>query len=913
MMLSNNIILLVCLAYVALLFAVAWFADKQSKSGRASIFQSPLIYTLSISVYCTSWTFYGAVGSAARNGLEFITIYLGPTIVFIGFWFLLRKLVRIGRVHRITSIADLISSRYGKGESLAVLVTLIAVIGTTPYIALQLKALTTSLQVITNAGAGNPITGALDDPGASTAFWIAAGMAVFTIMFGTRTIDSNERHHGVVAAIAIEALVKLFALLAVGLFVMFYLADGPAEVFEWAPPDLLKTEEVFGPRWVAVTFLAAVAIICLPRQFQVTVVENSDERHIFTASWMFPLYLLLISLFVLPIAIGGLTFLPEGADPDMFVLTLPLAQDQSFLALIAFLGGFSSATSMVIVACIALSTMVSNHIVMPLALRLPIIEMRASGDVRRLLLISRRASICVILLLGFVYFQVSSKSDALAAFGLIAFAGVAQFLPSIIGGLYWAQATAKGAFAGLLAGFTLWLYTLFLPSFEGAIFMTPEVIANGPWGIAALRPEALFGLTGLDPLVHALFWSLSINTLIFIGASLLFDPKPLERLQAALFIDVFKTPAGNASRFLRRQAASNDLFIIAQRILGSEPAYRLFSSFARSQGVEGHLPRADAEFIGHLERELAGSVGASTARAMISQVVTGETISLDSLMHIVDEAQQVIDYSRQLESQSTELQETARKLREANERLRQLDVQKDDFLSQVSHELRTPMTSIRSFAQILQETPDIDTKEKQRFAGIILDESVRLTRLLDDILDLARLEGQHVPFTLLESEADATLAHAVATCQGLAARDGVSLTAEHRVADIVIDVDTDRLKQVYLNVITNAIKYNSSKEPTVTVRSRVERDRYHVYIEDNGPGIRADDRERIFQKFSRGWRDTYDARSGTGLGLAISWQIMQHMRGDLTLMPQKPGQGACFRISLPYRRRQESDADAAAE
>lgn len=901
-MLSNNIILLVCLAYVAFLFLIAWFAERQAQAGRQGIFQSPLIYTLSISVYCTSWTFYGAVGSAARNGLEFITIYLGPTLVFLGFWFLLRKLVRIGRVHRITSVADLISSRYGKGESLAVLVTLIAVVGTTPYIALQLKALTASWQVITQAGMGNPLASSSDASDITTAFWIALGLALFTIMFGTRTIDSNERHHGVVAAIAVEALVKLFALLAVGLFVMFYLADGPGMVFDWAPPDLLKSEEIFGPRWVAVTFLAATAIICLPRQFQVTVVENADERHLFTASWMFPLYLLLISLFVLPIAIGGLKFLPPGADPDMFVLTLPLHADQSFLALIAFLGGFSSATSMVIVACIALSTMVSNHIVMPLALRLPWVEMRASGDVRRLLLVSRRASICFILLLGFIYFQVSSKSDALAAFGLIAFAGVAQFLPSIIGGLYWAQASAKGAFAGLLAGFSIWLYTLFMPSFEGAgVLMTPDVMAHGPWGIMALRPEALFGLTGMDPLVHSLFWSLSVNTGVFIAVSFLFDPRPLERLQAALFIDVFKTSADDASRFIRRQAASNDLFIIAQRILGSEPAYNLFSSVARNQGVDGHLPRADPEFIANLERELAGSVGASTARAMISQAVTGETISLDELMHIVDEAQQVIDYSRKLESKSSELQDTAQQLRDANARLRQIDQQKDDFLSQVSHELRTPMTSIRSFAQILQETPDLDTKEKHRFAGIILDESLRLTRLLDDILDLARLEGQHVPFTLKPVDADEILCQAVAICQGLAARGGIDLTTERRATDVIVDVEPDRLKQVYLNVITNALKYNSADHPIVKVYSQVKREHYHVFIEDNGAGIREEDRQRIFQKFSRGWRDTYDARSGTGLGLAISWQIMQHMRGDLTLLPQAPRGGACFQISLPCR------------
>ncbi|MDF1747575.1 MAG: ATP-binding protein [Alphaproteobacteria bacterium] len=907
-MLSANLVFAVSLGYVILLFLVAFWGDKKARTGSSGLFQSPLIYTLSISVYCTSWTFYGAVGSAVRNGLEFATIYIGPTIVFIGFWYLLRKLVRIGRVHRITSIADLLSSRYGKGESLAVLVTLIAVVGTTPYIALQLKAVTNSFQVISGnivSDLAHPVFG---DPDYTTAFWIATGMAIFTIVFGTRNIDANERHHGVVAAIALEALVKLFALLAVGLFVVFSLANGPGEVFSWAPPDFLKTEDVFGPRWVSVTFLAATAVICLPRQFQVTVVENSDERHLFTASWMFPLYLMLISLFVLPIAIAGLKFLPATANPDMFVLTLPMAMDQHTLALVAFLGGFSSATSMVIVACIALSTMVSNHIVMPLALRLPWVEMQASGDIRRLLLFSRRASICLVLLLGFVYFRLSAKSDALASIGLIAFLGVAQFLPSLIGGLYWRQASAKGAFAGLVAGFTLWLYTLFFPSFEGQFVMPLSVIENGPWGIAQLRPEALFGLGGMDPLVHALFWSLSINTFLFVTVSVIFDPKPLERLQGALFIDVFRAPADNESRFIRRYAASSDLFVLAQRILGTNTAYRLFSDFAKNQGVSGHLPRADDEFIGHLERELAGSVGAATARAMISQVVKGETISLDELMKIVDETQQVIDYSRQLEVKSHQLQQTARQLREANERLKELDLQKDDFLSQVSHELRTPMTSIRSFAQILLETPDMTVDETQRFTGIILEESMRLTRLLDEILDLARLEGEQIPWTLQKVDPEDTLERAVATCHGLAAQAETEIQFGDRVQGIEIDAEADRLRQVYLNLITNAIKYNTADKPIITVRTELQGQRYCVYIEDNGEGIRAEDRERIFKKFSRGWRESKDGRSGTGLGLAISWQIMQRLQGDLELLPQETGTGACFRVTLPYRSANSSTA-----
>ncbi|MEM9441943.1 MAG: sodium:solute symporter, partial [Pseudomonadota bacterium] len=441
-MLSLNILLAVCLGYVALLFLVAFVVDRRARRAPIQLLHSPVVYTLSISVYCTSWTFYGAVGSAARNGLEFITIYLGPTLVFVGWWWLLRKLVRIGRVHRITSIADLISSRYGKSTSLAVLVTIIAVIATTPYIALQLQSVTRSYQVI--AGGVDEVT---------TAFWIAAGMALFTILFGTRNLDANERHHGVVAAIALEAIVKLFALIAVGVFATYGLANGFSDVFSnVSDEDIRGAGDIFGARWAVLTFLSATAIICLPRQFQVTVVENIEERQLATASWLFPLYLLGMTAFIMPIALVGQQVLPEGANPDLYVLTLPLTAQRHELALLAFLGGFSSATSMVIVAAIAVSTMVSNHIVMPVALRLLAASNAVSGDVRSIVLTSRRISIGVVLGLGFLYFYASGGSDALAAIGLIAFVGVAQFLPSLLGGIFWRGATRAGALSGLLVG-----------------------------------------------------------------------------------------------------------------------------------------------------------------------------------------------------------------------------------------------------------------------------------------------------------------------------------------------------------------------------------------------------------------------------------------------------------------------------
>lgn len=889
-MLSVNVVLLVCLAYVALLFGIAFIVDRQARRGPMRWLRSPVVYTLSISVYCTSWTFYGAVGSAARNGLEFITIYLGPTLVFVGWWWLLRKLVRIGRAHKITSIADLISSRYGKSPQLAVMVTLIAVIATTPYIALQLQSVTRSYQVI--AGETDVI---------ANAFWIAAGMALFTILFGTRNLDANERHHGVVAAIALEAIVKLVALIAVGLFAVYGVGGGFRDVFADVPAEAIQgAGEIFSPRWAVLMFLSATAIICLPRQFQVTVVENIDERHLSTASWLFPLYLFGMTLFILPIALVGLAEMPEGANPDLYVLTLPLAFERNDLALLAFLGGFSSATSMVIVAAIAVSTMISNHIVMPIALRFPMSRRTAaSGDVRNLLLTSRRISIALILGLGFLYFRISGGSDALAAIGLIAFVGVAQFLPSLLGGLFWRGATGAGALAGLVVGFLFWAYTLFLPSFGGDFLLSEAVLRDGAFGIAALRPQALMGLTGLDPLVHAVLWSVGWNAMVFVIVSCLTRPDAIERLQATLFVDVYRSAGGAPVGTGVGAADPEDLFVLAQRIMGAQPARRLFDEIAREQDMASGMPLANDAMIARLERELSGSIGAASAHAMVSRIAGRETVGITELIDIADETQRLIETSQALEEKSAELEDAAAQLRLANDRLRALDAQKDDFLSQVSHELRTPMTSVRSFSDILLNDPMVSDHDRQRFVRIINDESLRLTRLLDEILDITRLESGATEIRLRAIDVNAAIEAAVDSVSGMTRVAGVAVGVSPAPPTLRLQADEDRLRQVLINVLSNAVKYNQSETPEIRIRSGADTasDRVLIDIVDNGGGVTRDEAAIVFEKFARGDRASRDQDQGAGLGLPISKAIMRAMGGDLTVEFQPDGT-SFFRLTL---------------
>lgn len=886
-MLDVNLVVAVCLAYVAILGGVAFAGDRRAKRDPTGWLSSPVVYTLSISVYCTSWTFFGAVGSAATGGMEFATIYLGPTIVFAGWWVFLRKLTAVRRVHHITSIADLISARFGKNPALGAIVTVMAVVAAAPYIALQLKALTDSFQVVTFPAGAVVGAGTEIEPDYAIAFWLAAGLCVFSIIFGVRNIDVNERHHGVIAAIALEAVVKLAALLAIGIWVVTGLSDAPADIFSNAPVSLLYPEESFGARWVTLCFLSGAAVICLPRQFQVVVVENSSERQIRTASWLFPLYLFLICIFVLPIAIAGSRVLPEGSNPDLYVLTLPLAADQNSLALFALIGGFSSATSMVIVASIALSTMISNHIIMPLALR-TVLPQASAKTMRGFILGARRACIIFIVSLGFIYYRLSGTSDALAAIGLISFCGVAQFLPSLVGGLYWRSATKEGAMAGLAAGFLVWAYTLFLPSFEGSFLMPSSVIENGLFGWTWLKPYALFGLSQFDPLVHATLWSIGVNVALFVLVSLLSEPTPLARLQSALFIDVFRRQTESELRVIRRTARIAELRQIADRVLGPAEAVQLFAPRHREVVASDDL-------ISLVEQRLAAHLGAASARSLVSSVVTSETIGVDELKRLAGEAEQIRAYSAELERKSRQIEATAAELAQANQRLREMDMQKDEFLSQVSHEVRTPMTSIRSFSDILLTNRDLDEAEKIRFLGIIEKESQRLTHLLDGILDMAQMESRKAAWNTVPFDPETAIDQAMESCEALARAAGVNMKRSRPTRGAVILGDRDRLAQVFINLISNAIKYNTASRPVVTISSALRKEFFEVRLKDNGPGIPHSERERIFSKFTRG---PVTHQKGAGLGLAISRQIVERLGGELKLAQRSNGSGAEFVLRL---------------
>ncbi|QTF94439.1 sensor histidine kinase [Halomonas sp. BM-2019] len=901
---TDAVVLSVAFGYLALLFVIAAWGDRRAEQGR-SLIGSPTVYALSIAVYCTAWTFYGSVGRAAQYGPSFLLIYLGPTLAMLLAPFLIRKMVRIASVQRITSIADFISARYGKSSSLGALVALIALIGITPYITLQLKAITVSHAVLVNYPQAPELSLAEEAFWVDKSFWVALVLAVFIILFGTRHLDASERHEGMVAAIAFESLIKLLAFLSVGIFVVFVLFHGPRDLFAQvaASPELvgaLGLDAVPGGAsgWMGMLVLAFLAFITLPRQFQVLVVENVDERHLKRASWLFPLYLLAINLFVIPIAMAGL--LLSAGDPDSFVLTLPLSAGLEALPLLVFIGGLSAATSMVIVETIALSTMVSNQLIMPLLLRSRHLHLGSHGELAGWLLGIRRVAIVLILLLGYLYHALIGDSYSLVTIGLVSFAAACQFAPAMLIGMYWRGATRRGAALGLIAGTLIWAWTLLIPGFAQSGWLNDTFLTLGPFGLEWLRPYALFGLDGWDIYSHSLLWSLTANVGLLVGISLFTRQTPLEQTQAALFTEAMH-PGLMETSLWHGQTTRGELRALLDRYLGSNASARVFAG----QGDLGDAQPAPPELIARAEQALSGALGNASARVLINSVVRGEALDLESILSILDTTSETLEVNRRLEQKSEELARASEELRAANERLRELDRLKDEFVAMVSHELRTPLTSIRAFAEILRDSQELPEEKRVHFLNVVVKESQRLSRLIEEILDLARLESGRLTLNPQRLDLVELARHSVDAVHHMQEGRGVSLEVAIDVEAAPVVGDPDRLEQVIINLLDNAGKFADEANPKVLLRLWRHKTHYRLAVEDNGPGIAPEERERVFEKFHQIQRPGESPEKsrgrprGSGLGLPISRGIVAHLGGRLWVEDAPVLGGACLTMELP--------------
>ncbi|SDX59759.1 sensor histidine kinase [Hymenobacter psychrophilus] len=935
--------------YLGLLFGVAYAAERRAKA-RRSLVSNPYVYALSMAVYCTAWTYYGSVGRAAKFGLEFVGIYLGPTLMAPLAWLVLRKIIRICRTQRLTSIADFISARYGKSAGLGALATVGCVLGVVPYISLQIKAIADSFEMLTHGpGAlGLPVGEAA---AVTSAFYTTVALAFFTIVFGVRSIEATERHEGMVLAVAIESVFKLVAFLVAGLFVTYGLFNGFADVFEQAAavPDLRRLFTLEGAgtapgQWLTLLLLSMSAILLLPRQFQVSVVENVNENHLRKAMWLFPLYLIIINLLVLPLAFGGRLLDGTGQlDADMYVLALPLQAGRPWLALFIYLGGLSAASSMIVVETIALSVMISHHLLMPLLVREPV--GRAEGPrwfarLGQLALHTRRLAVVLVLALAFGYYAAVGHVLPLVNIGLISFAAVAQFAPVVLGGLYWQGGTRAGATAGLLAGLLVWLYTLVLPTMVEAGLLAKTLLTEGPLGQGGLRPGALLGLHGLDPLSHGLFWSWFFNVGLYVGVSLLGRaPSALEQRQAQLFVHVFRHEPGFETGptgwhsvaslpdvralltgFLGRKRTTQalDAFLEhfpgnparsdyatgpaeAERGLNSLGVGSALSAAAVKPDPAASEAPADPRLLAYAEKLLAGAIGPASARLLLRSSVGVEDISFDNVVVILKESQQLLEANRQLQKQQRQLQALTSQLQQAYDQLQELDQHKDEFLYTVTHELRTPLTSIRALSEILSDNPDLEEQERHRFLHTITREAERLSRLIALVLDLEKYESGtarlvKVPLDVADIITDALEAV------------GPQLRAKQIRLDLAVPPalpalpgDRDRLMQVLVNLLSNAIK---SCQPggagRIAVGVEPTAGGLLLWVQDNGKGIAPEFHHLLFDKFYQAQNQTTRKPEGTGLGLAITKKIVELHAGRIWV-ESEANQGARFSLEIPLQ------------
>ena len=890
---SSWIIIAIALGYLGVLFLLAHLIDRGAKANKHYI-KYKWIYALSIPVYCTAWTYFGSVGKATTDGWEFLTIYVGPILSMPLWWIVVRKLIRICESQRISTLPDLISSRYGKSVLISVLASVFIIVGIIPYISIQLKSIINSYEILA--------FGSQTDHSISTiflqdtAFYLVIILALFIIIFVFRSIETTDKHYGMMGAIAIDSVIKLIAFLAVGVFVTYGLFDGFGDILNQSESSIKQSfEQVSDDRsfdWFIMVLLSMSAVILLPRQFQVTVAENTNESHIKTATWVFPLYLLLINIFVIPIALGGKILLPSNIDPDSYVLAMPLINGSEGLALFTFIGGFSAATGMIIVSTTALSLIATNNIFVPLLLkRVDNKQLYASLPLR-----SRRLAVFIILFLAYIYYKVVADQFSIVSIGLISFAAMIQFLPAIVGALFWKDANKKGVLAGLIAGFIIWGYTLVVPTMAEIGWVEPSLMENGFLGISSLKPHSLFG-SAMSPITHGTFWSLFINASLFFGISILTDQSAKDRNMAELFVDIFKKSGQDDTVVWKGRLVQKELIKLSENLLGKIRTEESIKFYEKRYGALNEK-RVDPQFVNFIERMLAGAIGSASSRVLISSIAQEEEIEITDVIELLRETSEISSLNAALTLKSDELSKRTTELETANERLRNLDQEKDDFISTVTHELRTPLTSIKAFVEIVQDNPEIE--ERDEFLTTINEEIDRMTRLINQVLEMEKLESGAVTIDKHEIIPHEIVEDSIASMQHLLKSKNIKLLRDfpEELQATPVTGDKDRLQQVFMNLVSNSIKHAANEDPTIKVEAQLLDGKLAISIIDNGKGIKKENLSQIFDKFFQARDQTLKKPKGTGLGLSITKKIVELHEGSIEVESTWE-EGARFTVKLP--------------
>lgn len=893
------LVLFVTLLYLILLFVVAYIAEKkQFLSNR----WSPFVYALSIGVYCTAWTFYGSIGRATINGPDFLSIYVGPILLMPLCWGFYRKIIKISKVQKITSIADFISARYGKNISLGALVAIVCIIGIIPYISLQIKAIADSFDILSAQANSVSSTSTIQ-------LWkpiiVTIVLGFFIMLFGTSKIDASEKHRGLVNAIAFESIVKLIAFLIGGFFIVSHVLNNYSTI-EIQQNTKLQHLFTFDSNsgylsWFGMSFLSFAAFLFLPRQFQLGVIENKDDAHLKTAIWVFPTYLIIINILVIPVAAAGILYYNgQLYNPDYTLLSIPGAMKANTISLIIFLGGFSAATGMIIVETIALSTMFSNNILIPIILSIPTLKNKFFTQVLKSIKWIRRISILFLLMLSYLYFQYISGKYSLVSIGLISFAAVAQFAPSVLFGIYWKRANKLASLVGISVGIGIWFFTLVLPTLVTANLLPNTILENGLFGFTWLKPNNLLGIKISDHITHSFFWSILMNLISFVAISLYTEQSSDEIPQAELFVDIDQYSVDYEQSFIRSGNVNiADLRSLLASFIGEQKSKQLYRQyFLRNQlEIPQDNQKADQSVITYTEKILSGVIGAASARIILQSMMKDEVVRMNDVVNLLKESQQILQLNKELNSKSTELTKAYDALSRANSKLKQIDQLKDEFLYTVTHELRTPLTSVRAFTEIMHDHPDMDEGKRQEFLKVMVAEMERLSKLITQVLDLEKLESGKQSLIVTEVNAEQLLSKVVDSFRPSFERDNqvisVSVSSEK-----MIQVDVDLLERVFVNIIGNAKKYLPEQHGSVLISVTEVEKQIQFDIEDNGPGIPLEQRLNVFDKFYQIHQSKKNNIGGSGLGLSICKKIIDLHKGQISVDESKMG-GAKFIIQIP--------------
>jgi Na+/proline symporter/signal transduction histidine kinase len=894
---NSGILIVILLLYLGLLFFIAQWAERK---GNSKWTNNPYVYSLSLAVYCTTWTYYGSIGVAANSGLNYIPIYLGPVIAFPAWIVILRKIIRISRVNKISSIADFISLRYGNSRFLGALVTVISLMAILPYVGLQLKAISETFHIVTNSTESNNVF--LD-----TSTYVALVLALFASFYGTRYVDASEKRKGIVTAVAMESVLKLFFFIILGLYVTFYVFDGLDAIYAKASlMDNFEERNTIhglegGMNWMMLIILSFFSIFLLPRQFHMSIVENNREKHIRTAIWLFPLYLLLFNLFVYPIAWGG-NILFEGKDvnPDMFSLLIPQLFDNTFMTVLVFLGGFSAAISMIVVSSITLSTMLSNNLLIPYGLLGSLQKDNQESNSERIVNI-RRIGIFLLIILAFIYYRFFIMDFSLVSVGMISFVIVAQLGPAFFGAIFWKRGSLNGAVAGIIVGMLICFYTIMLPFLLSSINPESNFFKEGFFGYTFLQPFQLFGLDYLEPIPHAIFWSLLFNSLVYLFVSVSFKGNYRERNYAEMFVDIDKYINNHENAFVWKGTAYvSDIKKVLKRFLGEERTNRALSIFKMKYNIAPDNLLADARLVKFAENLLTGHIGTASAKILIESVTKEDKISLPEVLKILEESKENLIINKKLTETSNELKVLSAQLKTANETLVIKDKQKDEFLDTVTHELRTPITAIRAASEILHDDDEIPEEIKKQFLQNIITESDRLNRLIDKILDLEKFETGKQKIDLSTGNIIQTISKSLSPLQQLISNKKIHVEFDENQFKVLVDFDEERIIQVITNLVSNAIKFTDEKQGLIIITVLNEEDFIKINVFNNGKGINPNELETIFDKFYQSNNQNIKKPIGSGLGLAICKQIIEAHKGKI--WAENVQKGVTFSFILPKNK-----------